>query len=113
VYTARKDTWEQPLTDLFSLDAKTFEKEWAFLCACASPAPLSAERLDSLTANLDWDLTLELAAEHSILGIVAARLKETGFLGAPADAREKLQERLRAQLLFTLSMTAELFRILG
>jgi len=112
VYTARKDTWEQPLTDLFSLDAKTFEKEWAFLCACASPAPLAAG-LDSLTANLDWDLTLELAAEHSILGIVAARLKEAGFFGAPAEAREKLQERLRAQLLFTLSMTAELFRILG
>ncbi len=63
-------------------------------------------------ARLDWDLTLELAAEHSVLGTVAARLKELAFAGIPGDAREKLQSRMRSQHLFTLSMTAELFRIL-
>jgi len=57
-------------------------------------------------------LTLELAAEHSVLGVVAGRLKEIDFAGIPGNAREKLQSRMRSQHLFTLSMTAELFRIL-
>ena len=62
--------------------------------------------------NLDWNLALELAEEHSVLGVVAARLKETGYGGIPADAWEKLQSSMRTQHLFSLSMTAELFRIL-
>ena len=62
--------------------------------------------------NLDWNLALELAEEHSVLGVVAARLKETGYGGIPADAWEKLQSGMRTQHLFSLSMTAELFRIL-
>jgi len=63
-------------------------------------------------ANLDWDLLLELAEAHRILGVVAARLKETNFAEVPPEGREKLQRRMRAQHLFSLSMTAELFRIL-
>jgi len=62
--------------------------------------------------NLDWNLALELAEEHSVLGVVAARLKEKGYGGIPADAWEKLQSSMRTQHLFSLSMTAELFRIL-
>jgi hypothetical protein len=55
---------------------------------------------------------LELAEGHGVLGIVAVRLEELNYEGVPADARGKLQTRLRAQYLFTLSMTAELFRLL-
>jgi hypothetical protein len=61
---------------------------------------------------LDWNLALELAEEHSIQGVVTERLKGTGHAGMPAEAWEKLQGRMRTQHLFTLSMTAELFRIL-
>ena len=46
------------------------------------------------------------------MGVVAARLKETGYAEVPQEARENLQARMRAQHLFSLSMTAELFRIL-
>jgi Uncharacterised nucleotidyltransferase len=62
--------------------------------------------------ELDWDLLLDLAGDHRVLGVLAARLKETGFAEVPGHAREKLQNRMRAQQLFSLSMTAELFRIL-
>lgn len=55
---------------------------------------------------------LELADGHRVLGVVAARLKEIAFAGVPAAAREQLQTRMRAQHLFSLSMTAELFGIL-
>jgi len=55
---------------------------------------------------------LQLAEEHGVLGLVAVRLKESGRAGMPAADWEKLQSRMRTQLLFTMSMTAELFRIL-
>ena len=73
---------------------------------------MSASEISSLTANLDWNLALELAEEHSVQGVVSERLKETGHAGMPADAWEKLLVSMRTQHLFTLSMTAELFRIL-
>jgi len=65
-----------------------------------------------VTAELDWNMALELAEEHSILGVVAARLKETGDFGMPPSAWERLQVSMRTQHLFSLSMMAELFRIL-
>jgi len=103
---------EQLLTALSPFGAKPFDREWKFLCACASPSSQSASRISTLVGNLDWNLALELAEEHSVLGVVAARLKETGYGGIPADAWEKLQSSMRTQHLFSLSMTAELFRIL-
>ena len=103
---------EQLLTALSPFGAKPFASEWKFLCACASPSPESAGQIAALAANLDWELTLALATEHSVLGVVAARLKETGYAGMPAGAWQKFQDSLRTQHLFTLSMTAELFAIL-
>lgn len=82
------------------------------MCACASPASLPPERAAFLASNLNWDFLLNLAETHRVLGIVAARLKKAGFPGVPEEAREKLQARMRAQHLFTLGMTAELFHIL-
>jgi hypothetical protein len=47
-----------------------------------------------------------------VQGVLAKRLEELAFDGVPVNAREQLQIRMRAQHLFSLSMTAELFRIL-
>jgi hypothetical protein len=55
---------------------------------------------------------LELAEEHSVQGILAKHLQDLQFTGVPAAAREKLITRMRTQHLFTLSLTAELFRVL-
>jgi Uncharacterised nucleotidyltransferase len=112
VYTASDHARELLLTNTSPLGAKSLDKEWKFLCASAAPQPLSVAALRSLMAGLDWDLLLELAEGHRVLGVLAARLKETGFAEVPPEAREKLQSRMRAQHLFSLSMTAELFRIL-
>ena len=73
---------------------------------------MSPGRISQLTSGLNWELVLELAEEHSVLGVVTARLRESSHWGMPEDAWEKLQGSLRTQQLFTLSMTAELFRIL-
>jgi len=61
---------------------------------------------------LQWDALVELATEHGVIGIVATRLLALNDDAVPAVVREKLQTRLRAQHLFTLSMAAELFRLL-
>lgn len=112
MYTDSNHEREPLLTDTSPLGAKPLDKEWKFLCACATPLTRSPATLAGLMANLDWDLVLELAEGHRVLGLLAARLKETGFAAVPPDANEKLQSRMRAQHLFSLSMMAELFRIL-
>jgi len=76
-------------------------------------AVLPRFEISALTANLDWNLALELAEEHCVQGVVTERLKEAGHAGMPEPAWEKLQGKMRTQHLFTLSMTAELFRILN
>jgi hypothetical protein len=87
------------------------EKEWAFLRACASPASPREQIVTRLSAGLDWNVLPELAEEHGILGIVAVRLQELSYEHVPLAVREKFQERMKAQSLFTLSMMAELYRI--
>jgi Uncharacterised nucleotidyltransferase len=112
VYTAPDHVPEPLLTNTSPLGTKTFDREWKFLCACASPVPIPPPKFSSLLGELDWTLLLDLAGDHRVLGVLAARLKEIEFAEVPAHAREKLQNRMRAQQLFSLSMTAELFRIL-
>jgi hypothetical protein len=63
-------------------------------------------------SGCDWEAFLDLADSHGIQGIVAKRLEELAFVGVPGNSRQQLQIRMRAQHLFSLSMTAELFRIL-
>jgi hypothetical protein len=82
------------------------------LCAAVSPAADQAGVRLLLDGEMNWSLLLELAGEHGVLGMLANRLEREGFACVPEDAREKLQSRMRAQHLFTLGMTAELFRIL-
>ena len=90
----------------------TFAKEWTFLCQCASPQFSSPEIASLVQAGFDWKILLDLADSHGMQGVLAKRLEELTFVGVPASAREQLQLRMRAQHLFSLSMTAELFRIL-
>ena len=61
---------------------------------------------------MEWDILFPLAEEHGVCGLLAARLEHLDDETLPKDWREKLQSRMRAQHLFTLSMTAELPRIL-
>jgi len=52
---------------------------------------------------------LSLAEEHGVIARLHARLPEESI---PEEVQRSLEERRRAQLLSTLSMTAELFRLL-
>jgi Uncharacterised nucleotidyltransferase len=88
------------------------KNEWAFVCACVSPACPASQLQTYLAQELDWSAVLDFTENHGVQGLVATRFEEIGFSGVPALIRKQLQSRMRAQHIFTLSMTAELFRIL-
>jgi len=85
--------------------------EWELLLDCASPTP-NAQRFAELARTSDWCRLLALAEGHGVLGHLAGRLSEVDEKIVPAEKRSSLTERHRAQLLRTLGMTAELFRLL-
>lgn len=71
------------------------------------------ERIRSfLTKGLDWDSVLAIADEHGVQGMLARRLEESECGDVPVAAREKIQTGRRAQQLFALGLSAELFRTL-
>jgi hypothetical protein len=111
VYTGR-NVLEPLLHDTIPFHGKSFQNEWQFLCVCASPAASQEALTSSCHAVRDWDLLLELAEEHGVLGLLSKRLGPTQRESVPSTAREKLQTRMRSQQLFVLGLTADLFQIL-
>jgi hypothetical protein len=90
----------------------SLEKEWAFLCDCVSPHADPACIASPASGELNWAAVLELGQEHGVQGMLAKRLEDESYAGVPTAVREKLRGRMRAQQIFTLSLTAELFRVL-
>jgi hypothetical protein len=79
---------------------------------CAS-VESSADRLqDALRQPLNWPALLAQADEHTILALLAARLQKLAPGAVPPDIETKLYPWQRAQAVFTLSLTAELFQVL-
>jgi hypothetical protein len=87
--------------------------EWLTVVECAAPQP-DAGRLDKLlTASLDWNAFISLARSHSVLPLVEFRLRNVDQSLVPSEIRQSLSETMRAHAVFTLSLTAELFRLLN
>jgi hypothetical protein len=59
-----------------------------------------------------WKELISLAEEHGVIAQLDTALRSAGGENLPAEIQSTLQQRHRAQLMFTLSMTAELFRLL-
>jgi hypothetical protein len=100
------------LPDISPSSSSKFQKEWAFLCTCASPNPQPADIAGLLAMPFDWNALLDLAENHGVQGLLARRIQGVEPAHVPLSVREKLQSRMRAQHVSTLSMTAELFRVL-
>src|SRR5439155_735964 len=76
-----------------------------------SPQP-DAQKLSALVQASDRPRLLELAADHGVLGQLAARLRKMDENAVPQETRQGLLDGQRAQNFVTLRMTAELFRVL-
>jgi putative nucleotidyltransferase-like protein len=112
VYTGENGIGEQHLHAAPPFGHSSIEKEWRLLCECASPHSDPHGLQELLGGGVDGDALLQLAEEHGVTGLLAARLQDVNCEGLPVPWREKLRSRMRAQHLFTLGLTAELFRIL-
>jgi len=96
---------------LSPFESSSFQNEWPVLLECASPQP-DAQRLSALLPGANGPPLLELAAEHGVLGHLAARLREMDGDSLPQETKQALLDGRRAQNFVSLRMTAELFRIL-
>jgi hypothetical protein len=92
-------------------ESSSIHNEWPVLLECASAQP-DAQKLSALVRAANAPRLLELAAEHGVLGHLAARLGKMDGDSVPRETRQALLDGQRAQNFVTLRMTAELFRIL-
>jgi hypothetical protein len=85
--------------------------EWTMLVDCARPT-VDVEQLNkSLRQSVNWSALLELAEAHGVLGLAATRLRDCSEAAVPPKIAQELRERHRAQVLLTLRLTAEMFRL--
>jgi hypothetical protein len=92
-------------------ESSSIQNEWPVLLECASPQP-DVQKLSALVQAANGPRLLELAAEHGVLGHLAARLGKMDGGPLLRETRQALLDGQRAQNFVTLRMTAELFRVL-
>ena len=85
---------------------------WRILLACAAPVPDGALLQERLRSPFHPEELLSLAEHHGVVPLLAQRLCELEGGLISVEFQKRLREQRRAQLLFTLSLTAEMFRIL-
>jgi hypothetical protein len=83
---------------------------WTALTTCCTPA-VDGKLLCEVLRAVDWPALLALAEDHGVTQLLAAAAQKLPAASMPASAHEELAERQRAQIFFTLRMSAELFRL--
>ena len=101
----------KPISPSHLAGAASIRNEWSALLECASPAH-DPQRLAGLLLSADWARLLVLAEAHGVAGHLTACLRSLDEDLVPSEVRQTLVDRRRAQIFFTLRLTAELFRIL-
>lgn len=97
-------------TSLTGADVRTVA--WSVLLECASPKFDSRRLAAILRGKLDWPVLTALAEEQGVIGLLAERIREFDEPCVPREVLLKLKEKRRAQVLFSMSLNAELFRLL-
>jgi hypothetical protein len=93
-------------------DDSALATEWRVLLQCARPYPEASRLATLFRTPPDWPGLLALAGDHGMLPQLAARIRAADPALIPPEIRELLQASQRSQTIFTLSLAAELFRIL-
>jgi len=94
-----------------SFEASVVFTEWPLLLECASPHS-DPGRITELVPSSDGARLLALAEDHGVVGHLAARLRGIDTNLVPHETIQALLERQRAQMFFSLRVSAELFRLL-
>src|ERR1700730_2393146 len=101
----------EPLSPSQQPGAASRRNEWSALLECASPSR-NRQRLAGFLRSVDWARLLTLAEEHGVAGHLTASLRGLEEDLIPPEIRQALVDRRRAQVVFSLRLTADLFRIL-
>jgi hypothetical protein len=99
------------VTETLPQGAEVLDAEWALLLECAKPQPDPQRLAELLRAPLQWTSLIAFGEVHSVLGLTAARLINYDDSVIPEDIRESLRVWRRAYTLFTMNLTAEMFRL--
>lgn len=99
------------MTETLPQGAEVLEAEWALLLECARPQPDLRRLAERLRAPLDWSSLFAFAEDHGVLGLVAARLVAYNENAIPPEHRDSVRAWRRAQTLFTMNLTVEMFRL--
>lgn len=84
--------------------------EWAALLECSSPHPDLA-RLGNLLGEASAPELLDLAGVHGVVALLATSLRHYDAELEPPGIAQRIRDTHRAQVLASLKMTAELFRL--
>ena len=101
----------KPISPSHPAGVASYKNEWSALLECAS-ASYDRQRLVGLLRSADWARLLVLAEAHGVAGHLTACVRSLDEDVVPPEIRQTLVDRRRAQIFFTLKLTAELFRIL-
>src|SRR5947209_4394139 len=85
--------------------------EWRLLRECASPSP-NREKMAALVQQVNWPKTLQIAEHHGVLGHLAWAVNQLQNDSPPGEIMELLRDRYRAQVLSSMKMAVELFRVM-
>lgn len=99
------------MTETLPQGAEVLEAEWALLLECARPQPDLRRLAERLRAPLDWSSLVAFAEDHGVLGLVAALLVAYNENVIPLEHRDSVRAWRRAQTLFTMNLTVEMFRL--
>jgi Uncharacterised nucleotidyltransferase len=99
------------VTETMPQGAGILDSEWALLLECAKPRPDPVRMAERLRVPLQWPSWIALAENHSVLGLTAARLASYNENCIPPEQRNSLRAWRRSYALFTMNLTAEMFRL--
>jgi len=99
------------VTEALPQGAEVLEAEWELLLECAKPQLDRQRMAERLRAPLKWASLISLAEDHSVLGLTAARLANYDENAVSLENQENLRAWRRAYTLFTMNLTAEMFRL--
>ena len=77
----------------------------------AKPHPDAQRLSERLNAPLDWTALIAYAEDHGVLGLTSVLLQNHDENIIPAENRESLRVWRRNHTLFTMNLTAEMFRL--
>jgi Uncharacterised nucleotidyltransferase len=95
-----------------SIDGAGQSPEWLALLECAAPRAKFGRLTNLSHDSIAWPKLLQLAEDHRLIPLLAARAMSLDLASIPLGTRAALRDAQRAQAVRALQLTAQLFHVL-